>query len=114
MAPRRSLSLARMASFMASVILPLRVSVLMRCSVVLLGCRRGSPAPGGQSVVPHQRQAATSQKAKNADRDRRSCGRSAGTDQYMRTNLRDSRDTFLAWRFTAAAALRLRAQVGFS
>src|SRR5690606_3089378 len=39
---------------------------------------------------------------------------SSYVDQYRRTLRRCSRCTFLAWRFTAAAALRLRSAVGFS
>ena len=35
-------------------------------------------------------------------------------DQYRRTLRDDSLDTFFWWRFTAAAALRLRSVVGFS
>lgn len=35
-------------------------------------------------------------------------------DQYRRSRRRCSRCTFFAWRFTAAAALRLRSAVGFS
>ena len=47
-------------------------------------------------------------------RPNRSPAQRSGLDQYRRWRLVTSRDMRRIWRFTAAAALRLRSWVGFS
>src|SRR5690606_21773361 len=51
--------------------------------------------------------------ASGMDHDR-GAGRAGRPDQYMRWRLVTSREVRRTWRFTAAAALRLRSCVGFS
>src|SRR5690606_23547847 len=68
---------------------------------------------GGSGSVRHEKPA-TLARAGFTGRPGRGAQRAGGPDQYRRWRLVTSREVRRAWRFTAAAALRLRSWVGFS